>query len=120
MALFRTGSLFLEFLVSPWLKKYGGIFLVGSVIAMPLAAYFMPRKDFAFPFIFLIFLLMVIYIFTRLLNDDKKMALGLTIFIGSNFILGKAYYIITAVMFFSPKTQSLIMERLPFLAPIFN
>mgnify|MGYP003724762521 FL=1 len=63
---------------------------------------------------------MVIYLFTRLLNDDKKLALGLTIFIGSNFIFGKVYYIISAILFDSPKTQSLIMEKLLFLAAIFD
>ena len=90
------------------------------MIVMPLAAYFMTRKDFAFPFVFLVFLLMTIYLFTRLLNDDKKMALGLTIFIGSNFIMGKVYYIFTAIVFVSRKSQLLVMERLPFLATVFN
>ena len=116
----RIWSLFLEFLVGSWLKTYGGVFLIGSLLAMPLAAYFMTRKDFAFPFVFLVFLLMTIYLFTRLLSDDKKIALGLTIFIGSNFIIGKVYYILTAILFVSRKSQLLVMERLPFLAAIFN
>jgi len=91
--------------------------LIVSMGFMPMEATLLTRKEMAFPFVFLIFLLMVIYLFTRLLNDDKKMALGLTIFIGSNFILGEIYYIVQSILS-SEKTQTLIMGKLPFLADV--
>lgn len=111
----RAWSVFLDFLVSNWLKKYGGIFIFGSILTMPLAAVFMTRQDFAFPFLFLIFLLVTVYLLTGLISGDKKIALGLTIFLGSNVIIGKIYYIAHAIIFISTKSQLLVMEKLPFL-----
>ena len=108
-------SKFQKFLVSPWLKKYGGIFLAGSIIIMPMAALFFLRGEKAFPFIFLIFLLAVVYRFTFLFTGNKNIALGLTILLGSNFVIGKIFYLSQSILF-SKKTQIMIMDKLPFIA----
>ena len=111
----RTATKFRKFLVSPWLKKYGGIFLVGALIVMPLTALFFTRTDNAFPFIFLFFMLMVIYRLTYLMSNDRNIALGLTILLGSNFVIGKIFYLSQSILF-SKKTQIMIMDKLPFIA----
>ena len=111
----RTTTKFQEFLVSPGLKKYGGIFLAGSLIIMPLAALFFTRTDNAFPFIFLFFMLLVIHRLTYLMSNDRNIALGLTILLGSNFVLGKIFYLSQSILF-SKKTQLMIMEKLSFIA----
>ena len=116
-ALIQAGSRFLEFLVGSWLKKYGGIFLIALTGLLPAAAFLMTKKEMAFPFIFLIFLLIAVYFIVHLLNGSKKMALGATIFLGCNFLLGKIYFIVQSTLS-SEKTQSLIIKKLPFLADI--
>jgi len=89
--------------------------LAGSIIIMPMAALFFLRGEKAFPFIFLIFLLAVVYRFTFLFTGNKNIALGLTILLGSNFVIGKIFYLSQSILF-SKKTQIMIMDKLPFIA----